>query len=76
MNQQAPKSLFWYRVKLLALIGVFVAPFIGGWMAFYVFEWRPGSGNYGSLVQPVKKLTWPVLETLGGEKLESGFGAA
>lgn len=74
MNQEQPKSLFWYRVKLLVLIGVFVAPFVGGWLAFYVFELRPGSGNYGTLVQPVRKLSLPVLETTSGERLEGGFG--
>jgi len=68
------KSLFWHRTKLLAFIGVFLAPFIGGWMALYVFEVRPTSGNYGTLVQPVKRLTWPVLESTQGEQYENGLG--
>lgn len=71
---EKPKSLFWHRVKLLAFIGVFLAPFIGGWMALYVFEVRPDSVNYGTLVQPVKKLSWPVLVSTKGERYQNGFG--
>jgi hypothetical protein len=74
MSQQESKSLFWYRVKFLGLIVVFLSPFIGGWLALYVFEVRPASGNYGTLIQPIKKLNWPILETMDGEMLESGFG--
>ncbi len=43
-------------------------------MALYVFELRPESINYGTLVQPVKKLQWPVLESLAGDRFENGFG--
>jgi hypothetical protein len=67
-------SLFWYRVKFLALVVVFLSPFIGGWMALYVFEIRPESGNYGTLVQPVKKLQWPALESVTGFRYDNGFG--
>ena len=74
MTEKKSKSLFWHRVKLLALVAVFVAPFIGGWLAFYVFELRPSSGNYGSLVQPVKKINWPELEASDGRRFEDGFG--
>jgi hypothetical protein len=74
MSQQGSKSLFWYRIKFLGLIVVFLSPFIGGWLALYVFEVRPASGNYGTLIEPVKRLNWPPLETLDGEKLEAGFG--
>ncbi len=74
MSQQESKSLFWYRIKLLGLIGVFLSPFIVGWFALYVFELGPASGNYGTLIEPIKKLDWPTLETLDGETLESGFG--
>jgi len=68
------KSLFWHRAKLLAFIGVFLAPFIGGWMALYVFEVRPSNGNYGQLVQPVKRLSWPVVESTQGVTYENGLG--
>ncbi|MFT5656820.1 MAG: hypothetical protein ACI9KN_000089 [Gammaproteobacteria bacterium] len=68
------KKLFWHRAKLIGLIGVFLAPFIGGWMALYVFEIKPDSMNYGTLVQPVKKLSWPVLESVEGDRFEGGFG--
>jgi cytochrome oxidase Cu insertion factor (SCO1/SenC/PrrC family) len=75
VNPQPPtKSLFWYRFKLLALVAVFLSPFIGGWLAFYVFEWRPESGNYGTLVQPVREIDWPPLTTRDGERREDGFG--
>jgi len=74
MSQQESKSLFWYRIKFLGLIGVFLSPFIVGWFALYVFELRPASGNYGTLIEPIKKLDWPTLKTRDGETLESGFG--
>lgn len=74
MTEKNAKKLFWYRVKLTALILVFISPFIGGWLALYVFEWRPPSGNYGELVVPVRKLEWPAMETLDGERLTRGFG--
>lgn len=74
MSQQESKRLFWYRVKFLGLIAVFLSPFIAGWLALYVFEVKPASGNYGTLIQPIKKLNWPALETFDGETLESGFG--
>jgi len=74
MNQEESKSLFWHRVKFLALIAVFLSPFIGGWLALYVFDVKPSSGNYGTLVTPAKRLNWPVLETLDGESYASGFG--
>jgi hypothetical protein len=72
--REAGKSLLWHRIKFLALIGIFLSPFIGGWMALYVFDIRPSSGNYGTLVAPVKKLDWPPLETVDGELLPNGFG--
>ncbi|MFT4608575.1 MAG: hypothetical protein ACI9YO_001106 [Gammaproteobacteria bacterium] len=68
------KSLFWHRAKLLAFIGVFLAPFIGGWVALYVFEIRPPNGNYGTLVEPVKRLNWPVLESTQGDRYVNGLG--
>lgn len=74
MNLPDTKSLFWHRVKFLALIAVFLAPFVGGWLALYVFELRPPSGNYGTLVEPVRKVDWPVLESQSGEVFSGGFG--
>lgn len=74
MNQEAPRRLFWYRVKLLALVAVFLSPFVGGWLALYVFEFRPDSGNYGKLVQPPRKISWPLLEARDGRRFEDGFG--
>ncbi len=68
------KSLFWYRVKFLSLVGVFVLPFFAGWMALYVFELKPESDNYGKIIQPVKKLSWPKLESINGQIYEGGFG--
>ncbi|MCP4982934.1 MAG: hypothetical protein GY935_20860 [Gammaproteobacteria bacterium] len=74
MNHEQPKNLFWHRVKFIGLIAVFLSPFIGGWLALYVFDFKPTSGNYGTLIQPVKKVEWPLLETSDGERLETGFG--
>ena len=74
MNEEVPKDLFWHRVKLLALVAVFLAPFIGGWLAFYVFELRPPSGNYGQLVLPIKKIDWPQLKASDGREYDDGFG--
>lgn len=68
------KSLFWHRFKLLGLIGVFLLPFIAGWLALYVFELKPESGNYGMLVQPVKKIDWPVMKSIDGKIYQDGFG--
>ena len=39
-----------------------------------MFDIRPQSGNYGELVQPVRKLSWPPLESIDGARLETGFG--
>lgn len=74
MSEDSEKSLLWHRIKLLSLIVIFLSPFIGGWMALYVFDVKPTSGNYGTLVVPVKKLDWPVVETRDGEVFEGGFG--
>jgi len=84
MNEQQPENsagensssenLFRHRLKFLALIAVFLSPFIAGWMAVYVFDIKPTSGNYGSLVSPVKKLSWPSLQTIAGQTFEAGFG--
>ncbi len=68
------KNLLWHRIKLVGLIGVFVLPFIAGWLALYVFELKPQSGNYGELVQPVKKVNWPVMKSLDGKIYQHGFG--
>lgn len=67
-------NLVRHRIKLIALVLVFISPFIAGWLALYVFELKPESTNYGSLVQPVKKLQWPPLEAVAGELYENGFG--
>lgn len=74
MSEENGKQLFWYRVKFLSLIAVFLLPFVGGWLALYVFEWRPPSDNYGQLVQPVKKISWPSMQTIDGELLVDGVG--
>jgi cytochrome oxidase Cu insertion factor (SCO1/SenC/PrrC family) len=74
MNQEASTSLFRYRVKLIALVAVFLSPFVLGWLGLYVFEWRPEAGNYGQLVQPIRKIDWPVLESSDGKSFEDGFG--
>ena len=67
-------KLPWYRLKFIALVLFFASPFVVGWLALYVFELRPESINYGTLVHPVKKLQWPVLESVVGDRFENGFG--
>lgn len=67
-------SLLRHRIKFIALVLVFASPFIAGWMALYVFELKPESLNYGTLVQPVKKLQWPPLKSVSGELFDNGFG--
>ena len=74
MTDEKSNGLFWHRAKLLGLVAVFLAPFIGGWLAFYVFELRPSSGNYGTLVQPVRQIDWPELQSLDGRRFDGGFG--
>jgi hypothetical protein len=74
MNDVPPDRLLLHRIKFLALIAVFLSPFVGGWMAFYVFDVRPPSGNFGTLVTPVKKLDLPELTTRDGEIIRGGFG--
>lgn len=66
-------SLLVYRVKFLALIGVFISPFIAGWLAFYVFDYRPVSKNYGELVQPVRSMSFPVLSDVKGDEIPPEF---
>ena len=73
-KEESPKKLLWHRVKFLALITVFLSPFIGGWLALYVFDIKPTSGNYGTLIAPVKKLDWPRIETQDGNEHVGGFG--
>ncbi len=73
MTQVEDKNLFKHRVKLLALIGIFLLPFIASWLAFYVFEYRPGSKNYGALVQPVKPLQMPELTDRDNNTLAPTF---
>jgi len=67
-------SLLRHRIKFFALVLVFISPFIAGWLALYVFELKPESTNYGTLVQPVKKLQWSTLKSITGELVENGFG--
>ena len=68
------KNLVTHRIKLLALIAVFLAPYVGGRLALYVFQNRPESKNYGSLVQPPLKVNWPVLNSQSGKRYPDGFG--
>jgi hypothetical protein len=74
MNAQQPDNLVKHRIKFIALIAVFLSPFIAGWMALYVFDIKPTASNYGNLVTPVRNLTWPPLETFDGELQQAGFG--
>jgi hypothetical protein len=50
MNAQQPENLLRHRIKFIALIAVFLSPFIAGWMALYVFDLKPTSGNAGQKI--------------------------
>jgi cytochrome oxidase Cu insertion factor (SCO1/SenC/PrrC family) len=73
MSEKEGKDLLIHRAKLLAIIGILLLPFIAGWLAFYVFEYRPDSQHYGELVQPAKPLQFPELENIRGKILEGEF---
>lgn len=73
MNEKAQQSLLMYRIKFVALIMVFLLPFIASWLAFYVFELRPGTRNYGELVVPVRPLQFGQLTNVDGEALSADF---
>ena len=70
MAEQQEKSLLAHRIKFLALIAIFLVPFIASWLAFYVFDYRPGSKNYGDLVQPVRPLEFPLLNSRDNRRLD------
>ncbi len=73
MTDNEPKDLFWHRVKLLSLIAVFLLPSIASWLAFYVFDIRPGSKNYGNLVQPPQPIEFPPLVSVQGQSLDRSW---
>lgn len=62
-----------HRIKFLALVAVFVLPFIGSWLAFYVFEIKPDSRNYGDLVVPARPLELVMLQTTKKHNLNEEF---
>lgn len=64
-------SLLRYRIKFIALVLVFLSPFIAGWLAFYVFELRPESSHFGELVVPVQKIDFSLLHQPDGEVYKS-----
>ena len=67
---QKPRN---HRIKLLAIVAVFVLPFVGSWLAFYVFEIKPGSRNYGDLVVPARPLQLVELQTTKKHSLSEEF---
>lgn len=73
MNEPEKKSLLIYRIKLIGLMLAFLTPFIGGWLAFYVFDYRPVSQNYGELVKPVRAMSFPDLSADDGRLLKPEF---
>ena len=73
MTEKENKKLLNHRIKFMAIILVFLSPFIAGWLAFYVFEIRPDSRHYGTLVEPVRPLSFPQVKTLDGGQTGSDF---
>jgi hypothetical protein len=62
-----------YRVKFIALVSVFFLPFVASWLAFYVFDYRPPSKNYGELVEPVRAMKFAPMTTIDGKRLTQEF---
>lgn len=73
MTELENKKTFNHRIKFVALILVFLSPFIAGWLAFYVFEIRPGSRHYGTLVEPVRPLVFPQAQSFDKRQLNAEF---
>ena len=73
MSEQQEKSLLVHRLKFLALISIFILPFIAAWVALYVFDYRPDSKNYGDLVQPVRPLEFPPMTARDDRELDAEF---
>lgn len=73
MTELENKKLINHRIKFIALILVFLSPFIASWLAFYVFEVRPDSQHYGSLVEPVRPLSFPSMHSLDKRQLTPEF---
>lgn len=73
MTEQEDNKLITHRIKFVALILVFLSPFIAGWLAFYVFEIRPDSSHYGTLVQPARPLSFPNVQSLDSRELTPVF---
>jgi cytochrome oxidase Cu insertion factor (SCO1/SenC/PrrC family) len=63
------------RLSLLLLLGVFGAPVVLAWLAFYVFpEWRPaGTSNHGQLITPIRPVPAFQVETLSGDTIDETF---
>lgn len=63
------------RLSLLLLLGVFAAPVVLAWLAFYVFpDWRPtGTVNHGELITPLRPLPPFQLQTLSGDTVDETF---
>lgn len=73
MTEQENKKMLKHRIKFLALILVFLSPFVAGWLAFYVFEVRPGTNHYGTLVEPARPLSFLEINTADGQPLADDF---
>jgi cytochrome oxidase Cu insertion factor (SCO1/SenC/PrrC family) len=73
MTEQENRKISNQRIKFIALILVFLSPFIAGWLAFYVFEVRPDSHHYGTLVEPVRPLSFPQLTSLDERQINPEF---
>lgn len=63
------------RLTLLLVFGLFAAPVIFAWLAFFVFEdWRPtGTSNHGELIAPPVALRFASLSVIEGEPLQEAF---
>jgi hypothetical protein len=73
--KHAPAPRTRSRLSLLLLLGVFGAPVVLAWLAFYVFpDWRPaGTSNHGQLIAPLRPLPAFEFETLSGDRIDETF---
>jgi hypothetical protein len=63
------------RFTLLLVFGLFAAPVVFAWLAFFVYpDWRPdGSTNHGELIQPPRSLHFAPFSTVEGAALDEDF---
>jgi hypothetical protein len=75
MGRMPPADQTRSRLTLLLVFGLFAAPVVFAWLAFFVFEdWRPsGTSNHGELIEPPVLLRFAPLPVVEGAPLDEAF---